>query len=125
MYVHCGCLIAYIYCNIFIMKSLEDRNNNHYCDIIPLATSFPSSPDLCKVLLISCFHANKCRGVVHGIYRQSSSLACASKLSNVLDTNLLPCYYLLQNLLQLTSSNLSFSFSLFHHITFITKPLHN
>ena len=54
-----------------------------------------------------------------------SSISCLSKLSNVLDTYLLPCYYLLQNLLQLTNSNLSFSLSLFHHITFITKPFHN
>jgi hypothetical protein len=55
----------------------------------------------------------------------AGAAVCFSK-GAVLDTYLLlPCYYLPQNLLQLTNSNLSFSLSLFHHITFITKPLHN
>jgi hypothetical protein len=78
-YVHCcGCLITYIHCIIIIMKSLEDRNNNNYCDI-PLATSFPS-PDLCKVLL-SCFHDNVVESRVYIAHLRS--LTCASKLSNV------------------------------------------
>jgi hypothetical protein len=86
------------------------------CDI-PLVTSFPSPPDLCKVLL-SCFHDKVVESMV-------SSISCLLKLSNVLDSYLSTLLLSLQNLLQLTNSKLSFSLSFFHHTTIITKPLHN
>jgi hypothetical protein len=119
MYIVVACLITYIHCIITIMKSfLEDRNNNNYC-AIPLATSARSSSVVSTTMSWSPWY-------ISPIF---SCLCVKNQQCAGHDTYLLPCYYLLQNLLQLTNSNLSFwrlyTFSafVFHYLSFHSSYL--
>jgi len=103
------------------MKSLEDRNNNNYCDIPLATTSFPS-PDLCKVLL-SCFHDNVVESIM--VYIAHLLLLLVRQNSAMC---LILIYYLVIISCKTSCNQLTPTchfLSLFHHITFITKPLHN